>query len=309
MRRVTLLITAVALTLVVPAAQAEDDLAGYLESAMHAEFSGSGVVMCVWGVDSAATTYEITRTDGMSMVTGPDGEFMTHDGMTASSSGADWYALEVSEWAAWNMSDRYRLGDPTPTERLGRSATEITVMEDDLIRARIVLDDASTVPLLTEVYNAAGEVFRMSALVEFEPDVPEMPHMPEEYVEYDMLMPGEVSADLPEDVGGYTRTDTYGLDSSTQSFYSDGLFTFSVFEAGRGAVPTDFRTATAFEVDGLQYRRIISPNNVWVQWSSPEHSYVLVGDLPPDHISEVLAGLPDPGTRGVMMRLIDRLFG
>jgi hypothetical protein len=298
-----------ALMWIIPVARADDELAGYLESAMHAEFHGSGVVMCVWGADSAATTYEISRTDGMSMVTGPDGEFITHDGMTASLSGTDWYALEVAEWTAWSMSDRYRLGDPVATERLGRPATEITVLEGDMVRARIILDDASTVPLLTEIYNGAGDVFRMSALVEFQPGVPEMPDMPEDFVEYEMVMPDEASGDLPAEVGGYTRTDTYGLGSSTQSFYSDGLFTFSVFEAGRGATPVDFRTATLMVMDGRPYRRIISPNNVWVQWSSPEHSYVLVGDLPPDHISQVLEGMPAPGTRGVIMRLLHRFFG
>lgn len=265
--------------------------------------------MCVWGTDSAATTYEISRTEGMSMVTGPDGEFITHDGMTASLSGTDWYALEVSEWTALSMSDRYRLGDPVPTERLGRPAIEVTVFEGDLLRARIILDDASTVPLVTEIYDAAGNVFRMSALVEFQAGVPDMPDMPEDFAEHEMMMPEEAPGDLPAEVGGYARTDTYGLGSSTQSFYSDGLFTFSVFEASRGAVPAEFRTATPFDVDDRRYRRIVSPNNVWVQWSSPDHSYVLVGDLPPDHIAQVLGGLPAPGTRGVMMRLLHRIFG
>jgi len=35
----------------------------------------------------------------------------------------------------------------------------------------------------------------------------------------------------------------------------------------------------------------------------------LVGDLPPDHLEEVLAFLPRPGMDGWMQRLWNRLFG
>ncbi len=299
-----------ALVVMPAAAGADEGLAEYLESAMDAEFHGSGVVMCTWGADSAATTYEVTRSDGMSMVQGPDGGLMLSGALTASKAGADWYALEVSEWSAWSLSDRYSLGDTTATIRLGRSATEVNVMEDGRIRARLVIDDESTVPLLTEVFGADGGVFRLAALVEFVAAPAVDMEMPESFMEHEMLMYGEPSSLLPDSAFGYRRTDTYALDGSgSQAFYSDGLFSFSVFEVSRGAAPGDFTDGSSFEVEGATYTRIVTASNVWVHWRSPERSYVLVGDLPPDHIEAVLSELPRPGTRGVIMRWLSRLFG
>jgi len=292
------------------AAYADEGLADVLESAMDADFHGSGVVMCTWGQDSAATTYEVTRSGGMSMVLGPAGGFMLSGSLIASQSGADWYALEVGEWSAWNLSDRYSLGSRVATTRLGRPATEVTVMEGGQKRARLVIDDESTVPLLTEVFNANGDVFRFAAMVEFAAAPVAELEMPEAFMEHEMLMSGTPSPRLPGSAFGYFRTDTYAMgDSGTQAFYTDGLFSFSVFEAGRGTRPAEFDSATRFEVDGVAYNRIVTPSNVWVAWSTPDRSYVLVGDLPPDHIEEVLRGLPKPGVRGVITRFLFRLFG
>jgi hypothetical protein len=308
-RRIATLMLA-AIVVMPAAAGADEGLADYLESAMDAEFHGSGVVMCTWGTDSAATTYEVTRSDGMSMVQGPDGGLMLSGPLTASSSGADWYALEVSEWSAWSLSDRYSLGETTATTRLGRSATEVAVMEDGRTRARLVIDDESTVPLLTEVFNADGGVFRLAALIEFVAAPVVDMEMPDSFMEHEMLMHGEPSSRLPDSAFGYRRSDTYSLDAQgTQAFYSDGLFSFSVFEVGRGAVPGEFADGTVFEVGGAAYTRIVTASNVWVHWRSPDQSYVLVGDLPPDHIEAVLSELPGPGTRGVIMRWLNRLFG
>lgn len=244
------------------------------------------------------------------MVHGPAGDFVLSGSLIASQSGADWYALEVGEWSAWNLSDRYSLGSRVATTRLGRPATEVTVMEGGQKRARLVIDDESTVPLLTEVFNASGDVFRFAAMVEFAAAPVAELEMPEGFMEHEMMMSGTPSPRLPGSAFGYSRTDTYAMgDSGTQAFYTDGLFSFSVFEAGRGTRPAEFDSATRFEVDGIAYNRIVTPSNVWVAWSTPDRSYVLVGDLPPDHIEEVLRGLPKPGVRGVITRFLFRLFG
>lgn len=308
-RRLLLLVLMTSLLLPAPA-RADDGLADYLEAAMEADFYGEGMVMSTWGHDSAATTYDVTRSNGMSMVHGPEGGFMFSGGVTASESGTDWYAVEVGEWSAWSLSDRYSLGQPVPTTRLGRPATEVVVREDGQVRARLVIDDESTVPLLTEVLAGDGSVFRVAAMVEFSSATPDPVEMPEQFMEHEMLMHGEDSPRLPDSVFGYGRTDTYAMTGrATQAFYSDGLFSFSLFELGRGVLPAEFSHATRFEVDGDVYSRIVTPGNVWVQWSTPDHSYVMAGDLPPDHIERVLAELPRPGMRGVVTRLLMRLFG
>jgi len=292
------------------AATADDTVADMVERAANAEFHGTGIVMCSWGSDSAAATYEVTRLHGMSIVHGPDGEAMAQDGVSAIRSGSNWYGTEVDEWAAWAVSERYSLGETVETIRLGRPALAMTILEDGRPRARMIVDADSTVPLLTEVLDGDGSVFRTAALLSFSPITPEMPDtMPEIEIMNKasrMISPGS----LPESVAGYRRVDVYEAgDSAVHAFYTDGLFSFSVFEAKRGDRPPAFDGATEFEADGRAYRRLVTPTSLWVHWNAPDRTYVLVGDLPPDHLLEVLERLPAPGERGLLVRLWRRLFG
>lgn len=285
-------------------------LAGDLDDMMEddgGDFAGVGVVMCSWGEDTAAATYEIVRSHGMSMVHGPEGDLMLSGALTASWSETGSHALELGAWSEWEMSGRYAVTERS-VERLGRPATEATIREGDLVRARVVFDDASTVPLLTEVFGADGVLFRTAALVEFRPEAPEVA-MPDDMPEHDMLMPTDPSRWLPASTTGYRRVDSYEMRGTHQAYYSDGLFSYSVFEAPRGPAPAVFDDATVWVVDGAVYRRIVTPTVVWVQWDAPDRSYLLVGDLPPDHLEAVLTDLPEPGRRNLLVRLWRRLFG
>ena len=308
-RLVAVLVTA-ALCVPVAAAGADDSLEDLMESAGAGEFHAVGVVMCTWGRDSAAATYEVERSRGMSMVHGPDRDLMLSGSLVAMGSGSDWYALEVSDWSAWSLSDRYTLGEPEPTSRLGRPATQVRILEDGRVRARLVVDDESTIPLLTEILDGEGRVFRLASLVEFAVGPSAERHeMPDDYERRTVMEPMATTSGLPAEAAGYRLVDAYVAPGGTQSYFSDGLFSFSVFEAKRGRAPAEFDGATRFGIDGEVYRRIVTPTNVWVQWNSPDHSYVLVGDLPPDHLASVLQALPRPGDRSIFVRLWRRLFG
>lgn len=292
-----------------PTAAADDGLEDYLREASDAEFHGRGIVMCTWGVDSAAATYEVTRSQGMSMVHGPGGELMSSGGISAMRSGSDWYAVEVTQWATWQLSDRYTITEPVPTDRLGRAADQVLVLEGDLTRARLIVDRGSTVPLVTEIFDGDGNLFRLAAMLEFSVVTelpPPMPSVPGTVP----MMAAQPPTDLPSEVAGYHRSDAYQApNEAVQAFYTDGLFTFSVFTARRSGVPDDFKHATEFTVDDERYRRIVTPSHVWVHWRSRNRSYVMVGDLPPDHIAAVLRGMPAPGSRGFFSRLWRGLFG
>jgi len=293
------------------AAAADESLEDLMQNAGAGEFHAVGVVMCSWGSDSAAATYEVVRTQGMSMVQGPGRDLMLSGSLVAVGSDAVWYALEVSEWSSWSLSDRYSLSEAVPTSRLGRSATAVTILENGSPRARLVIDDESTIPLVTEILDGDGRVFRLASLVEFEPGVgDDHAAMPEDLGSRNVMRRAAAGATLPETAAGYRRADTYGAPGgSLQAYYTDGLFSFSVFESKRGPMPREFAGATVFRVGDGAYRRLITPTNVWVHWSSPDQSYVLVGDLPPDHLVGVLAELPDPGDRALFVRLWRRLFG
>jgi len=292
------------------AALSEDGVVGMLEEATEAEFHGSGVVMCSWEHDSAAATYEITRAEGMSMIQVPGGAVMWHDGVSAMQSGSDWYGTEIEEWAAWSVSDRYSIGEIVETTRLGRPAVQVTVLENGSPRARMILDVESRVRLATEILDGRGRVFRMAALVTFDPGPPDMPDSMPEMEMMGTVKPMADSTSLPESAGGYLQADVYDAGGgAVQAFYTDGLFSFSVFEMKRGQRPSEFDTATEFEAQGSRYRRIVTPTNIWVHWNAPDRSYVLVGDLPPDHLMTVLDVLPAPGDRGLLVRLWRRIFG
>jgi hypothetical protein len=289
---------------------ADEDLQDYLERASTAEFHADGIVMCTWEGESTAATYEVTRTNGMSMVHGPTGDLMLLDGLMAISSGDGWYAVEVGGSTDWVLSDRYTLGDPVPTSRLGRPASELVVLENGVPRLRFIVDDESRVPLLSEVLDGNGSVYRLATLIDFSAGPSAEPAHPGSYGTHQVLVPATEAADLPATLAGYRRADVYGdTGGILQGFYSDGVFSFSVFESKRGRTPEAFTAASSFTVEGSTYRRLITPSNVWVQWHSPDRSYVLVGDLPPDHLFAVLAGLPKPGNRGIFVRLWRRLFG
>ena len=184
------------------------------------------------------------------------------------------------------------------------------ILEDGRVRARVVVDDESTIPLVTEILDADGRMFRLASLVEFAIGPSDEYHeMPDEYQRRSVMEPMTAGSRLPGDAAGYRLVDTYEAPGGTQSYYSDGLFSFSVFEARRGRTPAEFDGATRFGIDGEVYRRIVTPTNVWVHWNSPDNSYVLVGDLPPDHLAEVLQTLPRPGDRSIFVQLWRRLFG
>lgn len=302
------LIAAVALGLPAVAA-ADDSLEELMENAGAGEFHATGIVMCSWGADSAAATYQVERSSGMSMVHGPDRDLMLSGSLVAVGSGSEWYALEVAEWSSWTLSDRYSLGEEVATTRLGRPATSVTIIENQRVRARLVIDDESTIPLLTEIFDGEGRLFRLASLVEFEVgSAGDHPPMPTEFGGHNVMEPTSSVVHLPADAAGYRRADSYAAPQGVQSYYTDGLFSFSVFESKRAAVPVEFQRATQFRVGGGIYRRIVSPTTVWVHWSSPDRSYVLVGDLPPDHLLAVLEELPEPGERAFLVRLWRRWF-
>ncbi|MCJ7726331.1 MAG: hypothetical protein MUP76_08105 [Acidimicrobiia bacterium] len=304
-------LTVLGFAMSIPAvATADDDVAGMLEEASEADFHGSGVLMCTWGSDSAAATYEVTRSAGMSMVEGPSGSLMSADGVSATRSGSDWYGTEVEEWAAWAVHTRYSLGETVATTRLGRPAFEVTILENGLPRIRLILDAESTVPLSTEILDGDGRVFRMAVLITFDPGTQDMPDEMPPMETMETIHPMASSGSLPAAVNGYVRADVYDAGSgAVQAFYTDGVFSFSVFEAKRSGRPEAFERATEFEAGGDRYRRIITPTSTWVHWDAPDRSYVLVGDLPPDHLLRVLEDFPAPGNRSFFVRLWRNLFG
>jgi hypothetical protein len=126
---------------------------------------------------------------------------------------------------------------------------------------------------------------------------------------YDVVVGADADA-LAADVAGYERVDTYaGPSDSVHAFYSDGLFSFSVFLIEGEGATGPFVEADTMETDSGTYRWILTPSDLWVQWSGGGLTYVLAGDLPPDHLEEVLAELPAPARGNIFSRIWSGIFG
>jgi hypothetical protein len=282
------------------------ELDEYLEEAAVAEYSGQRIIITMWDGESRAGIFKVAHVSEMTVIGGSDGSLV---GPGKVSDGAE-AAVMVPVWSRYSVNDRYTTGDPVTTVRLGRSAEMIEVMEAGRVRARFVFDALTKVPLATEIYDGGGRLFRYSAMIEFDPK-PGISYAAMEAMgdSYEVMFPVEV-ASLPHDAGGYIRADTYaGPDETIQAFYSDGLFSFSLFEIDSGARLDRFEDAARIEVGGATYGRLITPTEIWVSWETDDATYVLVGDLPPDHLEEVLADLPRPDQRNLLSRLWRGIFG
>jgi hypothetical protein len=301
---VALLATAV---LAVSAAPASADLEDYLEEAEQADYSGRRLVVTFWGDGSEVGVFSVTHAGDMTMIDG---------GQTANGSdgrvtgGQDRGAVVLEGWSRLSPTDRYTTAAPVTVSRLGRPAESVDVLEDGLLRARIVFDVDTRVPLLTEIFDGSGELFRYSAMIDFDPN-PSLRYadLVPAGGDYDVMLPAE-STTMPSTAAGYVRADTYGgPDNTVQTFYTDGLFKFSIFEIAGDVLLERFAEAEALEVGGETYLALATPSELWVMWSSEGSTYVLVGDLPPDHLVQVLAELPRPDGGGLFNRIWHGIFG
>lgn len=280
---------------------AADELDHYLIEADHADYSGRQVVVTVWDGVSRAGIFDVEQAG---MMRRGAGESMVGAGKAVTDQ-----SVAISEWSAPVVASRYSMGAPGERTRLGRQARTIDVFEDGALRARLVFDMETSAPLATEVFDGNGSLFRFSTMIDFSPGVKSIYASPASSSDYDMMLSVDGSS-LPATVAGYVRADTYsGPDQAIHTFFTDGLFRFSLFEVEGVVEAGRFDSGSKFQVGQATYQRIVEPSEIWVHWRSGETSYVLVGDLPPDHLEEVLVELPHPRNRGFFKRIWRGLFG
>jgi len=295
---------AILATAVVPAVA--DELSDLLDAAAEADYSGRQIVVTFV---EGATTLEILTVEHAGSLTMVDAAG-TEAVFGAGKLSADGGGFAVSSWNPAQMSDRYTVDDGRSVRRLSRDATAVQVLEDGQVRMRLVFDDATGTPLVTEVYDGSGEIFRLTSMLEVDPIPAKLYSAQGHYAdEFEILAPTSRHS-LPSGAAGYTLADAYrGPEDSVQGFYSDGLFSFSLFVVAGSAESDRLASATTVEFDGLKYRRLVDPAEMWITWMSGGNTYVLVGDLPPDHLESVLNELPKPGRRNLISRLWSGLFG
>lgn len=285
-------------------AAAIDTLEDYLAEAEAAEYSGRRIVMTSWDGDTEVGIYNVTHAGDVTVI--GDGQTSVSSGKVAAEDGG----VAVLDWSRSGLADRYTVIEVGAVERIGRHARAIDVYEGERLRASLTFDEATGAPLATQMYDADGDVFRYSAMLDFD-DRPNVVYRDIAATgrEYDVMVP-VADPQRPAELFGYQRTDAYrGADDWMQTFYTDGLFSFSIFEAGRAVTLSEFTDAVTFTTGGNDYSLLVRPTEIWVTWRTGRATMVLVGDLPPGHLENVLAELPDPDKPGFLQRLWRGLFG
>jgi hypothetical protein len=191
---------------------------------------------------------------------------------------------------------------------LGRRATAYRLFRDGVLRAELVFDDAMGAMVMATTYAADGSVYCQRRFVSLDPTPPVFPAAKED------LDPGaeiqsvdHVSTNLPDIVAGFQRLDLYeDEDGFRFAYYSDGFFSFAVFETPTRVMLPDGVVA---EIGGEVYERSFTAGQATYVWESRVGGMALVGDLPPDMHESVLAALPRPEEPGLFRRLWRRLFG
>ena len=304
-RRSAIVAGATAVALAAGVTPAVADLEDYLAAAAAAEYSGRRVVITNFDGETRAGVFDVTHVSDMTVVGAGDGGSMVAPGRVSGDAG-----VMVPVWSRYSTNDRYTTTDAAQTVRLGRVADVIEIHEDGRVRARFTFESLTGIPLVSEIFDGDGGLFRYSAMLEFE-SKPDLSYEAMEAMgeSYDVMLPVETSS-LPAEAAGYVRADTYaGPDETVQAFFTDGLFSFSLFEIDAAAQLDRFEDAPAIELAGSTYKRLVTPTDVWVSWESGDVAYVLIGDLPPDHLEQVLDELPEPKSKGLLSRLWRGLFG
>ena len=291
---------AVAVAVLVPAASA-GELEDIITEASEATYNATRVTKSVWGDRVEVTDQLVEHWSGGEMV-------KTNSSWTVSGKGRLVTMGEVPSGLVFMTAntrpaiERYDVGATTDVMHMRRPAQRIEIMEGDLKRATLIVDNRSGAVLLAETYNEEGRVFRVAALSDFKPYrmYPEPDDMSSVPVQVIMHSDSDL---LPHELAGYEIVDVFPFPGgSEQGFYSDGLFGFSLFAISKRTAIEGFEDAMALVTDEGVYEMIPTAQDVRVRWADSDHNLVLVGDIPPDHLEEILAALPAP-TRDSMLKI------
>ncbi len=284
------------------------DLVDDLDQSAEAEFIGRQLIVC-WSTDGVvAHVTNVEQSGGMTRVTGPDSSFVIGDGKMIEEYAGGTRYLEMTPTTDWRLWDGYTVQDGQGVTGV-MAARTVEVRQGTALRARFVLDDTTAVPLTTEIYHGNGSLYRYSTFLELRARGDEP--MLDETAMPEPEHPETATAQTIEGTAGhYWAADSYSAPGGVQVFFTDGLFRFSVFEVSRKSDGGGLGELASVEIAGEGgYHRLYTPGAVSIFWRTPDLAYVLVGDLPPDHLEEVLSDLPPPSRPAVLKRAWRWAFG
>jgi hypothetical protein len=309
LRRLAVIGSVAAVTVTLAAAGASaDELTDYLERSNQSTYSANRLVVSVWGGQTQITSSFVEHSQGMEIIQVDSTWSMVGNGTAMTMDDAP-HGVAFMSSSEPISTDRYVVGGVTQVTHMGRTCELVRVMEGDTVRARLLVDVRTGAPLITESFTDDGRVFRRSSLQNFLAYRTYSGPSSTGGAEYDIVMPS-ASDGLPDVIFGYRLVDvSEAPGDSEQGFYSDGLFSFSLFVLGDISSVTGFETPTPLITDTGVYDLVTTAYDVSIHWTDTENQFVIVGDLPPDHATAVLAELPAPDARSTFAEWWHRLFG
>lgn len=199
----------------------------------------------------------------------------------------------------------YIVEEEGSVEYLGRAAMAYLLIRDGAPRAELVIDDETGAVVKAVTLTIDNEVYCERRFVSLETGTPEVAET-ESAGEGSSLTLVETS-ELADSVTGFELLDQYeGEDGVRFAYYSDGFFSFALFET---PTPVLLPDATVVEFDSGEYRRVFTAGQATYVWETQDSGMALVGDLPPDLHEAVLAEMPHPEDPGLFRRWWRALFG
>jgi len=302
---------AVFFTLVVsmiPGVAFAGELDDVFADARESTYTAARLVVSIWGGETQVSRQLVEHVNGMEMIRTESDWSMTGYGK-AVSMGDEPSGLAFLTHKSNVASSRYSVVERGSVRHMSRPSRLVDVMEGDTLRASLVIDDRSGALLIQDLYSSDGNMYRRTTLSDFRAYRTYQAPMDPMYVPTEVVMP-EAAYLLPSSVAGYELADSYSApEGSEQGYYTDGLFRFSLFILSESTLVTGFEEPMLFATETGLYQMVPTAQAVRLSWSDGSNNFVLVGDLPPDHLGNVLSELPAPVSSNIFSRWLRRFFG
>ncbi len=284
-----------------------DDAIDWIERSHEAVFDSAQVVTCQTPDGQVDGVFEVSGTGlGVQAGQGEDQRFYGANGVFATTDSSQAIGVPTDEHEA--LGSAYSSIEVTSERFDGRRTKAFNLFRDELLRATVAFDFATGALLSMTTFNGDGSEYCAVETTSFRQPIglSEQLALAEADTELERIEPDPVLA--PSSVAGFVRLDTYRWrETGSASFYSDGLFSFTLLSA-----PTAFSLsdsdASDLETKGGSYRRLFEPGRSTYVWESEMGGMSLVGDLPMDLQEAVLAELAPAERPGLLTRLWRRLF-
>ncbi len=294
----------VLVTLLPATAASAADLEELLDRSHDASYSAEQVISCNTPEGARDAVVSLEQVGGELQISGEVEVSSGSGGWALTSEGSVVDSASV-ETGTNDTDPTYRVDDGAAHPFLERKAGLYKLYAGDVLRGELIVDGATGALLSVVTYNADGEVYCDRRFIEFDPTAPDV--VAPSVASDEALEPSKDAAAFPETLGTFERLDIYeDGEGLVFAYYSDGFFSFAVFQTPSVVELTDPGSLT---LDGLAYGRSFSPGQVTYSWETRNGGMALVGDLPPDMHPEILAGLDQPFSPGILGRLWRNLFG